>query len=213
MNLTACEYPESVDEFVKAGFTKEKASIVRPWLIKECPVKFECRVKEMRSLGNKGGAGMLCFAEVVQMHVDPRVLDEKNRIDPGKLAPVARLGDDHYIKVSQANLFKIPKHNGHIGIGFDQLPADILSSKVFTANHLGQLANVEALPELDESFRNIGMLFELEQPISERRTRELHMLAKRFLDLELVEEAWQVLIRVNMVLNPNEESQVIDRHD
>lgn len=200
MNLTACEYPESIDEFVKAGFTKEKASIVKPWMIKECPVKFECRVKEMRSLGNKGGAGMLCFAEVVQMHVDPHVLDENGTIDPGRLAPVARLGGDHYIKVSQANLFKMPKPNRHLGMGFDQLTADILSSTVLTANHLGQLANVEALPELDESFSNMGMLYELEKPISENRRRELHLIAKRLLDLELVEEAWQVLIRVDMVV-------------
>lgn len=213
MNLTACEYPETVDEFVKAGFTKEKATMVKPRMIKECSVKFECKIKEMRSLGNKGGAGMVCFAEVVCMHVDPKVLDEKNNIDPGKLTPVARLGGDYYIKVSKANLFTMPKPNRYLGIGFDMLPADILQSGILTGNHLGQLAGVRELPELDEKFRNIAMQYALEQPITERRTNELHSIAKRFLDLELVEEAWQVLLRVNVEMESTEELSVIDRHN
>lgn len=151
MNLTACEYPETVDEFVKAGFAKEKAKQVRPWMIRECPVKFECKIKEMRSLGNNAGAGMVCFAEVVYMHIDAKVLDEQNNIDPHKLEPVARLGGDHYVKVCKNNLFTIPNPNRDLAIGFDQLPVHVLNSSILTANDLGQLAMVKTMPVIDKA--------------------------------------------------------------
>ena len=213
MNLTACEYPGCTDEFIKAGFTKEKATKVRPWMIKECAVKFECRIKEMRSLGNQGGAGMICFAEVVCMHVDQKVLDEQNIIDPGKLQPVARLGSDHYIKVSKANLFTMPKPNKKLGMGFDNLPTNVLTSRILTANHLGQLASVEKMPVIDETFSHIGMQYLLEEQVSEKRTTELHQIVGKMLDLELLEEAWQVMLRETIVIEPMSGLVVVDRVD
>lgn len=212
MNLTACEYPETVDEFVKAGFTKEKATLVKPWMIRECAVKFECKIKEMRSMGNNGGAGMICFAEVVCMHVDERVLSE-GRIDPLKLSPVARMGGDFYMRTMKNALFTMPKPHQHLGIGFDNLPAEILRSTVLTGNHLGQLALVKSLPVLDVNFTHIGLQYLLEEPLCEKRTNEVHEIAKRMLELGLVDESWQVLLRAEVVCAPNEELFVVDRHD
>jgi hypothetical protein len=167
----------------------------------------------MRSLGNTGGAGMVCFAEVVYMHVDAKVLDEQNNIDPYKLEPVARLGGDHYVKVCKSNLFTIPKPNTHLGIGFDQLPVHVLNSTILTANDLGQLAMVNSMPAIDESFNHIAMLYALEQPVSDKRSIELHQIAKRLLGLNLVDEAWQVLLRVDIVVKPLENLVVVERYD
>ncbi len=213
MNLTACEYPETVDEFVKAGFTKQKAMTVQPWLIKECPIKFECKIKEMQPLGKKGGAGTIIFAEVTNMHIDTMVLDEQNNIDPGKLRPVARLGGDYYVSVNRSNLFTMPKPNKHLGIGFDGLPQHVLSSTVLTANDLGQLAMVNGLPAIDENFNHIAMQYMLEQPASEKRNCELHGIAAKMLYLGLVDEAWQVLLRIDMVIMPADDLILTDRMD
>src|SRR5215210_261726 len=43
VSLASCEYPKGVDEFVKAGFTPEPATRVRPPMVKECRAKLECR--------------------------------------------------------------------------------------------------------------------------------------------------------------------------
>src|ERR1700754_44727 len=64
VSLASCEYPKDTDEFIKTGFTKEKASLVKPPMVKEAKVKFECRVNEVKSLGEEGGAGQLTFAEI-----------------------------------------------------------------------------------------------------------------------------------------------------
>lgn len=171
-------------------------------MIKEFAVKFECRVKETRRLGNQGGAGMVCFAEVVCMHVDQKVLDEHKNIDPRKLEPVARLGGNHYIKVSEANLFTMPKPNKQLAMGFDYLPPNVLTGRILTANQLGQLASVEKIPVIDVYFSHIGMQYLLEDEVSEKRIGELHKIAGKMLDLELLEEAWQVLLRDTVVIEP-----------
>jgi flavin reductase (DIM6/NTAB) family NADH-FMN oxidoreductase RutF len=195
MNITACEYSESVDEFAKAGFTKEKASVVKPWMVKEARVKLECRIKEMRSMGNNGGAGTVCFAEIVCMHVDDSVLDANGQIDPLELSPIARLGGDLYSRITKDNLFTMPKPNRNLGIGFDQLPGAVLLSKILTANQLGLLAQVSFIPSIDQTFSHVAMQWNIQKEEGENRIKELHKIAARMLDVGCIEEAWQVLLR------------------
>jgi hypothetical protein len=76
------------------------------------------------------------------------------------------------------------------------LPASIRNSKIFTADHLVQLANVEEIPMVDPAFedeklRNIFQYF-CTDPV-EMET-ELHQYAKQLLDAGKVAEAWQILL-------------------
>jgi flavin reductase (DIM6/NTAB) family NADH-FMN oxidoreductase RutF len=43
-SLTSCDYPKNVNEFDKAGFTQEKAFIVKPPMVKESKIKLECKI-------------------------------------------------------------------------------------------------------------------------------------------------------------------------
>src|SRR6201994_3967489 len=81
MSLASCDFPREVNEFVKAGFTQEPATLVRPPMVKESKVKIECRVIDTRPLGDQGGSGNLVICEALLMHIDPAILDEKNQID------------------------------------------------------------------------------------------------------------------------------------
>src|SRR3954463_16475815 len=177
-SLTSCEYPKEVDEFIKAGFTKEKAILVQPPMVKESPVKLECKVLEIKALGTEAGAGNLVICEVLCMHIDERILnEEQTMIDQEKLHHAARLGDDWYCKVTKQNLFKVTKPNTKLGIGFDNLPHYISHSNILTGNHLAQLANVEVVPEIDDTFNNIAMIFILKEyqanPV--KMKQELHL--------------------------------------
>jgi flavin reductase (DIM6/NTAB) family NADH-FMN oxidoreductase RutF len=46
ISLASCEYPKEVNEFIKAGFTEEPATLVRPPMVRESKVRIECRVLE-----------------------------------------------------------------------------------------------------------------------------------------------------------------------
>ena len=195
-SLARCEYPKGTNEFIKAGFTSEDATIVNPPMVKESKVKMECKVLEVKSLGTEGGAGNLVICEVLRIHLADEILNEQKQIDQTKLHHVARLGGDWYCKVDESNLFKVEKPNVKLGIGFDALPASIRLSKVLTGNHLAQLANVYELPVVDPSFedeklKNIFQYYSI-NPLE--MEYELHLYAKELLDEDKIADAWQVLL-------------------
>ena len=196
MSLASCEFPKGMNEFIKAGFTEEKATLVTPPMVKESKIKLECKVLEVKPLGTEGGAGNLVICEVLCMHIDESILDADNKIDQAKMHHVARLGGDWYAKIDESNLFKVAKPNTQLGIGVDALPESIRKSSVLTGNNLGQLANVHEMPFVDPAFhddklKNIIQYFSINP---DDMDKELHRYAKELLDAGKVAEAWQVLL-------------------
>ncbi|MBS1596614.1 MAG: flavin reductase family protein [Bacteroidetes bacterium] len=195
-SLASCEYPKGINEFIKAGFTQEPATLVRPPMVKESKVKMECRVIEIKPLGQEAGAGNLVLCEIMRMHVDESILDKNNKIDQRKLHHIARLGGDWYCVVNEKNIFMVEKPNTQLGIGVDALPEHIRNSKVLSGNDLGKLANVQSVPDIDPSFQDdkVKNIFQYYSINPEEMENELHVYAKELLDKNLVKEAWQVLL-------------------
>jgi flavin reductase (DIM6/NTAB) family NADH-FMN oxidoreductase RutF len=150
MNLASTEFPDGVNEFEKAGFTPLKSDLVRPLRVAESPVQIECKVVEVKPLGNKGGAGQLIFAKVLKVHINKNVLTEANTIDPHKIDLVGRMGGNFYVRASGEAVFEVEKPLDVPGIGIDQLPAFIRNSNVLTGNDLGRLGNIAGLPSKEE---------------------------------------------------------------
>jgi flavin reductase (DIM6/NTAB) family NADH-FMN oxidoreductase RutF len=198
-SLASCEYPKGVNEFVKAGFTPEPATMIKPPMVKESKVKMECRVLEVKVLGPEGGAGNLVICEVLRMHIDESILDENKKIDQRKLHHVARLGGDWYCRVDETNLFIVQKPSTRLGIGLDALPEGIRNSKILTANNLGQLANIHEYPIVDPSFEDdhLKQIIQYYNVNPDEMEKELHSHAKRLLDEGRIMEAWQVLLTGN----------------
>ncbi|MEN4760069.1 flavin reductase family protein [Chryseobacterium sp. C39-AII1] len=178
ISLASTEYGDGVNEFVKSGLTMKDADLVQPKLIEECPVNFECKVLEVKPLGDEGGAGNLVICEVQKIHIREEYLNEQGNLDQAKLDMVARLGGNWYSRNNEANLFEVPKPLVTKGIGFDLLPNEIKFSKIFTGNDLGMLANVEVLPS--------GEYYSDEN---------IHQDAQQLLLENKIEEAWKVLIK------------------
>ena len=196
VSLASCEFPKDANEFEKAGFTAEPATIITPPMVKESKVKLECKVVEVKPLGNEGGAGNLVICEVLRMHIDDSLLDENKKMDQRKIHHIARLGGDWYCKVDETNLFHVQKPNTELGIGVDALPVSIRKSKILTGSNLGQLANVNEMPVIEPSFddahlKNIIQYYSLNPAEMEN---ELYVYAKKLLDEGKVKEAWQVLL-------------------
>jgi flavin reductase (DIM6/NTAB) family NADH-FMN oxidoreductase RutF len=150
MNLASTEYPDGVDEFIKAGFTALPSDFVRPFRVAESPVQMECKVKEIKPLGQHGGAGQLIFAEVLRMHIHRDILDSNDNIDPHKIDLVARMGANYYCRASGNSVFEVEKPLDIPGIGIDALPPHIRNSDLLTGNQLGRLGNIPKLPSTEE---------------------------------------------------------------
>ena len=195
-SLASCEYPKGTDEFVKAGFTKEPATVVTPPMVKESKVKLECVVKEIKPLGEEGGAGNLVICEVLKLHLADELLDDDKKIDQQKLELVARLGGDWYCRVTPEALFAVPKPNVKLGIGMDALPHSIRNSTILTGNHLGMLGNVHELPVVEPSFddEHLKNIFQYYSVSPAEMEKEIHTYAAKLLNENKVYEAWQVLL-------------------
>ncbi|HJS54026.1 MAG TPA: flavin reductase family protein [Chitinophagaceae bacterium] len=196
VSLASCEYPKDMNEFEKAGFTSEPASIIKPPMVKESKVKMECKVIEVKPLGTEGGAGNLVICEVLRMHIDDSLLDENKKMDQRKIHHIARLGADWYCKVDESNLFHVPKPNTELGIGVDALPESVRNSKILTGSNLGQLANLKEMPVIDPSFDDVHLknIIQYYSVNPDEMEKELHAYAKKLLAEGKVKEAWQVLL-------------------
>ena len=146
-SLSSVYYERGIDEFLKSGLTKITSKKVLPPRVSESPISFECKVNEVISLGNNGGAGNLIVSEIVMMHINKQLLTLNGDIDPLKLNLVARMGGNYYLNVKSENLFEIQKPIGVNAIGVDKLPNHANKSDILTKNDLARLANIETLPK------------------------------------------------------------------
>lgn len=150
MAVASSQFPRGVDEFVKSGLTPVPSDLVRPPRVKESPINLECRVTDILSLGEGGGAGNLVICEMLRMHIAEEVLDERGRIVPDRLDLMGRLGRSYYVRASGSAIHTIVQSIEGACIGFDRLPDSIRLSHVFTGNNLGQLAGLADVPGREE---------------------------------------------------------------
>jgi flavin reductase (DIM6/NTAB) family NADH-FMN oxidoreductase RutF len=183
VSLSSSDFPKGVNEFEKAGFTPVKSEKVKPFCLKESPVNFECKVNQIISLGDEGGAGNLVICEILKIHINEDILDSEKNIDPLKLSALSRLGGNWYGKATKDSLFQLAKPIGIIGMGFDDLPEEIRNSSVLSGSDLAILASEENIPTKKE--------FTLRE---EKNTTEKHILAKELLSQGKSEDAWQILL-------------------
>ena len=148
-SLSSVYFEKNVDEFLKSGLTKMESIKVKPPRVLESPVSYECKVNDVISLGNNGGAGNLIICEVLMIHINEEFLNENGDIDPLKLNLVARMGENYYLDVKKESLFEIKKPVGVNAIGVDSLPNHASESLILSHNDLARLGNIEEIPNLD----------------------------------------------------------------
>jgi flavin reductase (DIM6/NTAB) family NADH-FMN oxidoreductase RutF len=194
-SLASCEYPQGVNEFVKAGFTMLPSEVVQPPRVAESPVQLECRIQQVVALGEKAGAGNLVIAEILRIHLSESILDDKGNIDQTALDLVARLGGNWYARINKDSLFQLDKPNEKIGMGFDQLPEAIVNAEWLTKNEKAKLANLNNPPQKEEA---LGLLSpELVEKLSVRKSNEeIQSIIKAFLNNGDSLNAWCLAIQL-----------------
>lgn len=193
MSLSSTEYPKGVNEFTKAGFSQKDSELIKPPRVAEAPVQLECKVNDVITLGNEGGAGNLVICEVVKLHIDEGILDENESIDPFKIDTVSRLGGNWYSRAKDG-LFEVEKPLQTLGVGVDKLPQAVRLSNVLTGNDLGKLGNVESFPNSDEINTFIEHSNKLQSLLAQKDEDGIHRFAKTFLDNGNVTAAMTVLL-------------------
>jgi len=193
MSLASTEYDAGVDEFIKAGFTKEKSDRVKPFRVKESPVQLECRVTEVLALGAEGGAGNLVICEIVKIHIQKAVLTEANTLDEHKLDLVARMGGNWYTRAIDG-MFEVPKPLRNLGVGVDSLPEAIRNSSVLTGNDLGRLGNVEVVPDEAAVAKYLDENSSLQNLVTKGDAVALHKEIQKLIQHDKTGDAWKLIL-------------------
>lgn len=109
MVKTATEFPPEVDEYTESGLTPVQSKIIRPPLVQEARVRYECKLDRIVQVGDGlPGSGYIVLGEIVMFHVDENLFSE-GRIDVQKLKAVGRMaGRDGYCRTG--DLFEIERH-------------------------------------------------------------------------------------------------------
>lgn len=183
MAVTSISFPTEESEFTKSGLTPIASDLVKAYRVKESPIQMECKVTEIISLGDQGGAGNLIVCEVLRMHIDENILDDDQKIDPHKVDLMGRMGRAFYVRASGEAVHKIFQAVGEITIGFDQLPASLRDSSILTGNNLGQLAGLKSLPNEAEIREIMKTDKEIQKILLSDQPKEaLHQYAKEILE-------------------------------
>lgn len=111
--LTAMEVPPDVDEFELAGLEKEPAIKIKPCLVRESPVKFECVLYQLIRIPGNGPMGTidLVIGKVVMVHIKDEFITKDGRLDIPKIRPLARLGYFDFTTVEGCFEMIIPGNN------------------------------------------------------------------------------------------------------
>ncbi len=185
MSLASSPYEKGISEFTKAGFTPIASDLVKPMRVAESPVQLECKVFEVKEIGNCN----LVMCEIIKIHISESVLGANNLIDQQKIDLVARMGGNWYCRAHGDALFEIEKPITTIGVGVDTIPNEYRNSSILTGNNLGQLGNLEVIPtkeEIDTYKKGNNASFKNEI--------EKHNYIKTLLDLNKVFDAWCLIL-------------------
>jgi len=187
VSLASTEFPKGVNEFEKAGFTMLPSEKVKPFRVKESPVQWECKVRQVIETGNGGGAANLVICEVLMVHADEFCLTPDGQIDSARLDLVGRLGGDYYVRASGYSLFEVEKPLQKPAIGIDSLPYHLRNSPVLTGNELGRLGASENIPDTSEIKRfaespEVRDIVNNEVLTEEARIEKLHLLVRKLLN-------------------------------
>lgn len=193
MSLASTAYAKGVNEFVKAGLTELASETVTPPRVAESPVQFECKVIEVKALGDQGGAGNLVICEILKMHIDKNILTDAGAIDPLKIDQVSRMGANWYSRAKEG-LFEVPKPIAKTGIGVDQIPENIRLSDILTGNDLGMLGNVEQLPTQAQIDTFIASDAHIKELVKTGDDLVIHKKAQELLAQKNVNNAWKILL-------------------
>lgn len=110
MNASSIEAPPDFDEFNYAGLSLAPSVMIKPPRVKESPIHYECRVKQIIDISDQPGGASIVIGSILHIHVDDGVMFGENKIDLTALKPIGRLMGSGYCRVTDIIEIERPKN-------------------------------------------------------------------------------------------------------
>jgi len=106
--------PYGTSEFDLTGLTPVASDEVAPPRVAESPIAFECRTLQViRTNPGGGSSGNLVLGEVLVVHVNDDLINERLHIDPERLEAIGRMGGFEYTRTRDR--FEMPPGRAALG--------------------------------------------------------------------------------------------------
>ena len=100
MVVCSTDFEPEIDEFDVSGLTPSPCQKIKPPLVKEAQVSYECELNRIIPVGDESpGSGFIVIGTIVLFHIADDVY-ENGKINLEKLRPVGRLAGNNYIRTS-----------------------------------------------------------------------------------------------------------------
>lgn len=102
-------------EFELTGLTPAPSAVVKPPRVAQSPIAFECRtVQIVRTNPGAPAGGNIVIGEVVHIHIDDALVNERLHVDPARLTAIGRMGGLGYC--STRDRFEMPMGKAAFGL-------------------------------------------------------------------------------------------------
>lgn len=109
VNHSAIEFPHHISEFEECNLTPLPSDMVKPYRVKEAPIAFECKLIKIVELGIEPRAGSMMLCEIIKIHIQKDILDDRGRVSPLKHRILARLGGNTYAAIQEEDIFSLER--------------------------------------------------------------------------------------------------------
>ena len=100
MNATSASLPMDESEFSHVGVEYSASQKVSPLSVAKSPVRYECTLREILSIGDSAGSGTVVLLDVVSVYVHDNLYSE-GIIDQAQIDSVGKMGGDGYYIAAQ----------------------------------------------------------------------------------------------------------------
>ena len=98
MVICGTDFDPSIDEFDSSKLIKVSSKKVKPPVVKQAKVSFECILTKIVQIGkHEAGGGFIVIGEIILFHIDDKVYN-KGHLDLDELNPIGRLAGDWYTR-------------------------------------------------------------------------------------------------------------------
>ena len=127
VNISAMALPPEESEFGRLNVTRDYADNAPIPMVRESPVKFECRYLSTHRLKGNSPVGTIdiVFAQVETIHIDDGVILPDGRLDIAAIQPIARLGYFDYTVVRDIFEMRVPGSDTNAQAGLEGRPTRV----------------------------------------------------------------------------------------
>jgi flavin reductase (DIM6/NTAB) family NADH-FMN oxidoreductase RutF len=124
VNISAMALPPDESEFERMKVTRDYAVNAPIPMVRESPVKFECRYLSTHRLKGNSAVGTIdvVFAQVEMIHIDDAVITSDGRLDIAKIKPIARMGYFDYAVITETFEMRVPGSDQAAQAGLEGRP-------------------------------------------------------------------------------------------